>query len=283
MKRVLDLALPVVIGVAIAFAWPTMRALTQGAGLQNPQIDVSYGQPTNPKYRPLYDRLKRLQVLEELQRFLAPLRLPRKLEVRLDQCGTPSRHYQPGGAATVCYELIEQIEGAAAKADATLRDTVIIGTFVEAVFHEVALAVIDILRVPVWGRMDDAADRLAGFIMLQFGEEVARQTVIGTAIFLQASGKTWTTKDFAGVMSPEAQRFFNFLCMAYGGAPKVFDFLVKPDDNQQTLLPPDRAERCQGEYAQVRKAFDLRIMPYVDPDLLVKVKAAPWANVGDGK
>jgi hypothetical protein len=251
--------------------------------LQNPQVDIAYVQPTNPSYRPMYERLKKLQVLEELQQFLVPLKLPRKLTVQVDQCGATSRPYQPGGPATVCYELVEQIETAAAKADPSLREVVIVGTFVQAVFHEVASAVLDVLQAPVWGRQGDAADRLAGFIMVQFGEEVARQTVIGTAVFLEASGKGWSGKDFAGTASPEAQRYFNFLCMAYGGAPKIFEFLVKPDDKKQTILPQDRADRCQGEYAQVRKAFDLRIMPYVDPDLLVKVKAARWGNVGGGK
>ena len=253
------------------------------ASLQNPQVEIAYVQPANPNYRPMYERLKKMQVLEELQQFLVPLKLPRKLTVQVDQCGATARPYVSGGPATICYELVEQIEAAAAKADPSLRDVVIVGTFVQAVFHEVAAAVLDIMQAPVWGRREDAADRLAGFIMVQFGEDVARQTVIGTAVFLEATGKAWKGKDFAGTASPEAQRYFNFLCMAYGGAPKIFDFLVKPDDNKQTILPQDRADRCQGEYAQVRKAFDLRIMPYVDPDLLVKVKAARWNNVGGGK
>jgi hypothetical protein len=33
----------------------------------------------------------------------------------------------------------------------------------------------------------------------------------------------------------------------------------------------------------VRKAFNLRIMPFVDPDLVVKVKASQWNNVGGGR
>jgi hypothetical protein len=44
------------------------------------------------------------------------------------------------------------------------------------------------------------------------------------------------------------------------------------------ILPKRRAERCQGEYDQIRRAFDLRIMPYVDPDLLIKARATPWLN-----
>ena len=32
----------------------------------------------------------------------------------------------------------------------------------------------------------------------------------------------------------------------------------------------------QGEFEQVRMAFNLRIMPHVDPDILVKVRAIQW-------
>jgi hypothetical protein len=261
----------------------TPAAAQAPAALQNPQIEIVYGQPSNANYRPIYDRLKKLQVLEELKQFLVPLKLPRKLTVQVDQCGAATRPYKPGGPATICYELAEQIERVAAKTEENLRDTVIVGTFVQAVFHEVALAVLDILQVPIWGRREDAADRLAGFIMLQFGEDVARQTVIGTGVFFEASGKTWTGSQFADVNSPEPQRYFNFLCMAYGGAPKVFEGLAKAEGDAKPILPEDRAGRCADEYAQVRKAFNLRIMPFVDPDLVVKVKASPWSNVGGGR
>jgi hypothetical protein len=264
--------------------WQATPAAAQApTGLQNSQIEIAYVPPANANYRPIHDRLKKLQVLEELRQFLVPLRLPRKLTVQVDQCGAATRPYKPGGAATICYELVEQIERVAAKADPDQQQTVIVGTFVQAVFHEVAAAVLDILQVPVWGRREDAADRLAGFIMLQFGEEVARQTVIGTAIFFEASNKTWTGSQFADVNSPEPQRYFNFLCMAYGGAPKTFEGLAKAEGDAKPILPEDRANRCADEYAQVRKAFNLRIMPFVDPDLVIKVKASRWGNVGDGK
>jgi len=62
-----------------------------------------------------------------------------------------------------------------------------------------------------------------------------------------------------------------------------FEFLVKAEGDAKPILPQDRSGRCEGEYAQVRKAFNLRIMPFVDPDLLIKVKASRWQNVGDGK
>jgi hypothetical protein len=47
------------------------------------------------------------------------------------------------------------------------------------------------------------------------------------------------------------------------------------------LLPDARAKQCGREYEQVRNAFNLRIMPYIDPDLLLQVKAAPWFLPGE--
>jgi hypothetical protein len=52
------------------------------------------------------------------------------------------------------------------------------GTFVEAVLHEVAHAVFDPLRVPIWGRQNDAPDRVAAPIMMQFSDQVAFTAII---------------------------------------------------------------------------------------------------------
>jgi Putative metallopeptidase len=271
------------VALALSPAANATRAAAQALpDLHNPLVEIAYVQPANAAYQPIRDRLKKLQVLEELKLFLAPVRLPRKLTVQVDQCGAPTRPYKVGGSVTICYEMVEQIERVAAKASPNMQQTVIVGTFVQAAFHEVAEAILDVLQVPVWGRIEDAADRLAGFIMLQFGEAVARQTIIGTAVFFEISGKTWTGNQFADASSPEAQRYYNYLCVTYGANPKIFEFLVKADDDKKPILPPERARRCRGEYEQIRKAFNLRIMPHVDPDLVVRIRAAKW-TVGDGK
>jgi hypothetical protein len=246
------------------------------AELQNPNVEIVYKEPRTAAFKPIAERVKQRRVLEQLRVFLAPLRLPRKLTINVDECAAPMREYQPQSPVVICYEVIDQIEKVAAKADPVVRDRVLIGAFVQAAFHETAHAVFDILQVPVWGRANDAADRLAAFIMVNFGEDVAMQTILGTATFFRLSGRTWTGSEFAEVNSPEAQRFFNYLCIALGGAPKSFDFLVNPKDNEEQLLPDRRAERCKAEFEQVRMAFNLRIMPHVDPDILVKVRAIQW-------
>jgi Putative metallopeptidase len=253
-----------------------------GAGAQEPpkvwnqQIEIAYGQPRDPAFQPIHDRLTNLRVLEEFRQFMAPLRLPSKLAIRVDQCDAAARHYKPHGPVTVCYELLDRIERIVAKAEPGARKTMIVGTFIQVLLHDVAHAVFDILQVPVWGRAEDAADDFAAFVMLQFGDELARQTIQGSTDFFLLSGKTWTGADFASAASPERQRYFNYLCMAYGSDPKTFEFLAKGVDGAQPVLPQRRAKQCDREYETFRLFFDLRIMPYIDPDLLVAVRAMPW-------
>src|SRR5262249_19725021 len=107
-------------------------------------------------------------------------------------------------------------------------------------------------------------------------EDLALRTIFGTTIFFKASAKTWTGSAFADVSSPEEQRYYNYLCIVYGGAPISFRDLVTPDQNGQRTLPYERAMRCASEYQQVLKAFNLRIMPFVDPNLLVAVRSMQW-------
>jgi hypothetical protein len=118
-------------------------------------------------------------------------------------------------------KLVDQIEKVAARMDANARSTVIVGAFVETTLHEVADAVFEILQFPIWGRRGDAADQLAALVMLQFGEELAVRTITGTARFFAASEKTWTGSAFADASSPEEQRFYNYLCIAFGGGSQV--------------------------------------------------------------
>jgi hypothetical protein len=247
----------------------------------NSQVEIAYGEPQNPAYQPIRDRLMRRQVLEQLRLFLSPLKLPRKLHVRIDQCNAEKRPYQPGGSVVICYEYVAKIEQMAPQSPAPgalPRDTMIVGAFIQTVLNEVAQGVFDILQIPVWGREEDAADKLAGFIMLQFGKEVALKVLIGAAWFFEVSDRTWTGSDFASVHAPEAQRFYNYLCIAFGYDPATFKFLV-----DQNILPARRAQRCGGEYYALRFAFVKEILPHVDQALLKQVQSATWLMLDEPK
>ena len=48
--------------------------------------------------------------LEKLQRLLSPLRLPRKLQISLDECNEPDAFYDYDKyAITICYEYIDEL------------------------------------------------------------------------------------------------------------------------------------------------------------------------------
>ena len=55
------------------------------------------------------------------------------------------------GVATICYELIEQIEKVATRLSADSRASAVAGAFVQATMYEIALAILDVLEFPVWG------------------------------------------------------------------------------------------------------------------------------------
>jgi hypothetical protein len=282
MKHFLQSLLVALVGFCAAIAISAYTAVSAQIAY-NPRVQLSYLTPRSAGLKSVADDVKKWQVLEQFGQFLVPLRLPRKLIVQFDECGAFTRPYKPGEPATVCYELVDKIEAIAAKAQPELRDLVLVGTIIQAVFHETAIAVFDVLQVPVWGRRDDAADRLAGFLMVEFGPELARRLITGTAVFFKQSGKTWTGSQFADASAPEAQRFYNYLCMAYGSEPKTFSSFVQAESGGDFALPSNRARLCKIEFEQVRKAFNLRMMPYVDPDLLVQIRAKPWSLFASAK
>lgn len=267
---------------ALAALWSALAAAPAAAqsslALQNSQVDVAYVDPRDPKFQPIQERLKNRQVLELMRVFLAPLRLPRKLAIKTDECGEAKHFYVPGQGVTICYEFVDEIEKLVPTNDD--REGMLVGTFVQVMLYDVALAVFDILEVPIWGRENDAADRLAALLMLQFGDDVSYATIVGVANFFVLTKKTWTGSDFADINSPDAQRFYNYVCIAYGGDPKTFGFLVQPG---KEILGKDRVESCSFEYEQVRMAFYQRIMPYVDPDLMTMVRATRWPITRTGK
>src|SRR5262249_52542223 len=229
--------------------------------LRNSQIETVYVEPKDTAFTPIYERLRKRRVLEQLELFLAPLRLPRMVQVKIDQCGAPFADYKPGGPVTICYEYIDQIEKLApggpvlfGSAWINTRDAALGAPVVITVLHEVAHAVFDLLKVPVWGREDDAADKVAGFIVLQFGKEVAWRTITGVAWFLSQASEN-ARVNYADIRPATAQRFYNILCIAYGSDTKTFGFLSPSASGQTVYLPAKRAEDCKYEYAQIKSGF----------------------------
>ena len=286
---------------ASAFAfWMMCPAATMAQApppdLFNPQIEIEYVRPTNAEFEPIYERLKSRKVLETLRQFLAPLKLKdgKKLVVKFDQCaGASYARYTPLTAATICYEFVEQVERLAPTAPVHLiqterrppvkPDAALVGPVVQALIHEVAVAAFDILEIPVWGRQDDAADRVAALVLLQFSKfDLAWNTIVGTAWFL--AGSALAPPDLSDVRGVMAQRYYTTLCLAYGGNRKMFaGFVAFERDNSPAAgdLPSPRARGCADEYNVLRHAFNRSIAPHIDQALLQRVQQVKWIDFND--
>jgi hypothetical protein len=279
--RIAGLVAVVIAGVMVQPSSSAAQARPQELAA-NSRVIIDYIDPRLPRSEATLDRLRKRQVLEELAMFLSPLRLPKVLRVRTKSCGQVNAFYVPAEwAINVCYEYYENLEAIAPQAASPqgyTRNEVIVGGFIDAIFHEMGHALFDILNIPVFGREEDAADQMSAFLMLQFGKDVARTTIRGAAFtYLNSKNpRTWT--EFADEHGAPAQRFFNYICLAYGGEPEGFREYV-----DQGVLPKARAEFCAREYLQVRRAFAKTILPHIDVELMKKVQSIQWLRQSDGR
>ena len=251
-------------------------ALARKSDLRADRIQFSYVPPKNPEHETVFRLLKERQVLEKFKQFLSPLRLPRILRLNLTGCDGDSNAWYEDDTVTVCYEYIdEQLRNAPKETTSAgvTRAYAIIGPTVEVFLHEVGHAVFDYLKVPLFGREEDAADQFAAYLLLQFAKDDARRLIAGVAYAYHTEASVPSTKKnpFADEHGLPAQRFYNLLCTAYGADSKLFADLV-----EKGYLPKERAEGCEGEYNQVALAMTKLIRPYIDQTRAAQVRAKRW-------
>ncbi len=263
----------------------------------NPKVHIQYLPPKHAAFNGLRERLMKRGFLEEYSRFLSPLQLKHDLTVSVEECGfinsdyISSKHY-----IQICYEYLAMIENQAAVPNDRLpvrymlagaglipgftRKEAIIGGLVALLLHETGHAVFDINNVPRLGHEEDAADEIAGLMLLQFGKPAARLMVKGA---INMHNEEAVERDFnktlmSDVHSLGQQRSENILCMAYG-SPEGDAF----KDLASAFLPADRAPNCKLEYEHALRAFNLTIMPYVNKDMMKKVHAMKLFEPSDEK
>jgi len=308
MKRIVSIT-----AAACAVAMVGLAVVPAPAHAQA-NIKIIYEPPKNAKFAPILDRLRQRKVLETLQQFLSPLKFP--LTVKTAECGAYYAQYQPGGPVIICYEYVDLIESilpgeqGPRSTDPTTpdmfkylgrigpllitREMATVGPFVQHVLHETALSVFDNLEVPVWGRRHDAADYAAAFLLLQFGTDVARKTLYGTAYFLNKwdevirEGQITDVNYLGDIRSTVRQRYYNLLCIAIGKDPIGFSSFIAIGRAPTPIdLPAGRIAHCRGlqlageaayhsDYEKVRRAFVSQIMSHLDQDALKKVQGTKW-------
>jgi putative metallopeptidase DUF4344 len=283
------------VGAVLAQTKPDQSiAKQQTSELRNSNVVTQYA---DWKYQALYERVKKRAVLEEISEFLSPLKLKQKLIFETNSCGVENAFYSAStNTVTLCYEIFDWIENvAAAPPDkvkqipggdprgllpGVTRAEAIVGAIAGLAMHETGHAVFDIQQIPRLGREEDAADMVAGFVMLQFGSDVARTMIKGTFNMTynwHAETPNINSAILADTHSLGLQRGIAILCLAYGKDPETFKDLA------QAWLPPARQPSCAREYRQAENAFRKTILPDVDPVLLKKVQQMKILRPDDSK
>jgi hypothetical protein len=253
-------------------------SFTAFAAGKGDNIRISYKEPKSPELLIIHNVLQKQQTLERVREFLKPYRLPRKLKIELSDCDGESDAFYGDYKITICYEYInllwQRMPARTTHLGVEPIDTVI-GPLVDTTLHEFAHALFDILKIPVLGGEEHAADQVGAYIYLQLGIEEARRLITGTAfafLFEAAKADNENIKaDYSDEHGTPAQRAYNMLCMAYGADTREFkDFVGKG------FLPEKRAEFCEEEYEQVQDAYEALIGPYVDQALADEVFDRSW-------
>jgi hypothetical protein len=130
--------------------------------------------------------------------------------------------------------------------------------------------VFDLLKIPIFGREEDAADQFSAYLMLMAGKDEVHRLISGATYQfkngVQSESQNIATKRFADVHGTMAERFYNILCLAYGADEELFKDIMA-----NGYLPTGRAEGCSDEYANVAYAFKTLIRPYIDRKLAAKM------------
>jgi len=254
-------------------------------GLKTDMFDYEYVEPKNPAHRPIYETMKEKRVLENFQEFLAPLRLPIRITLKLEGCDGVANATFWDSAIKVCYEFIEYLRSQAPKAQKwglTVKDSMI-ALVVDVFLHETGHAVLEDLDIPFFGREEDAADYFASYLLLQFSKPDARRLILGTSFLgdadsmerqMSAGEREMRATKMQLVADPHSlpgQRYFNRLCMAYGADPILFADAISVGG-----LPENRAKHCRYEYQTNAHAFKILVAPYIDDELQKKVMARKW-------
>lgn len=113
-------------------------------------------------------------------------------------------------------------------------------------YHELGHAFIDILKLPVFGQEEDAAD-VASILMIDtlFEEEAAAQIAYDAAFGFLGEDDAQGGQEPAwwDVHGPDLQRYYNLVCL-FAGA----DMDAREDIAEELGLPEERMVTCEDEY-----------------------------------
>jgi hypothetical protein len=235
---------------------------------------IEYSVPKHPALRKIYERVRDGQMLEKVREALLPIQWPQTLRLEFTDCGGEADAGYENAVITVCYELLDEFWRSAksGRPPVISREDAFVGQSLNVLLHEAGHALFRLLKIPVLGREEDAADQLSAYYLLQLPKEQRHALILGSAYAFASQLNIRRPRDlyrlrlqlgrhvaFSGEHGTTAQRLYNVLCLAYGSDKDLFGDILKSG-----FLPEDRAVICGEEYRQVDFAYRTLILPHLD-------------------
>jgi hypothetical protein len=135
------------------------------------------------------------------------------------------------------------------------------GNMLFVLLHELGHAVITQMGLPVLGRMEDAADIFAVFMLLRMRSEFPHRVLVDAAEgwFLAArrDEKIGVRTAYYSEHGLNEQRAFQIVCLMVGSDAEKFRDLA-----DETNLPEDRRHTCLGDYSNAMFSWNLLLEPH---------------------
>ncbi|MDJ0630768.1 MAG: DUF4344 domain-containing metallopeptidase [Rhodobacter sp.] len=165
--------------------------------------------------------------------------------------------------AAVLFAVSLATPALAARMDDRTRDFVA-SNLLAIFYHEFGHALIDIMKLPIFGQEEDAADVLSAVLIHElYEEETAVRIAYATAYgFLgDANLRMQEGVDVAywDVHGPDLQRYYTFVCLFYGANPDE-----RNDIATELELPEPRQETCEEEFQLASDSWGPVIQELVD-------------------
>lgn len=233
---------------------------------------VTYTPIKNEQHSHLEKSLKDSKLFD---RFAADLNknlsLPVDIPISFKECadlpeakdmGAANAWYNPEDhTVTMCYELMaksEELFKDDEKSEQDL-DKAVMGSTAWTFYHELGHAMIDVYKLPLTGKNEDAADQISTYILISGGDEGEQAALSGAEDFGREAGADNDLNDlqFADTHSLDKQRFFNIVCWVYGQNEEKYRNLV-----EEGSLPENRAGRCKEEFDTMARSWKTLLTPY---------------------
>jgi hypothetical protein len=203
---------------------------------------------------------------------------PETVTIVVDECGMANAFYDlEAKRITICYEMADYLLRLFARPTLVARgragamphfpsrreaENRVVGALDGIYFHELGHGLVDLYRLPVTGREEDAVDQLSALILINAAKAGQEQAIFNTIEALsrmaQEEGDYVSRDAHAGQHSMTGQRYYTWLCYLYGSDHNRFLDLVASGE-----LPLHRASGCEQEYDQMMRSWTTLLQPYL--------------------